>query len=88
MAKKQKVDTPRDGKAWCDVVNDVPLPPIVGKMTLEGLRDADRGYRINGKGEHIPVLPAVADRIGAIIVQQKEDKERLALEIICARMRR
>jgi len=28
MSAKPKVDTPRDGKAWCDVVND-PIPQHV-----------------------------------------------------------
>ena len=32
-----------------------PLPPpILQNLTLEGLRDHQRGYRINGQGERIP----------------------------------
>ena len=68
MAKKQKLDTPRDGKAWADVVNKEPMPPTVAdKMTLEGLRDAQRGYRIDGNGNRIPVDPPVRSGIGDIL---------------------
>lgn len=89
MKRKQKLDTPRTGKAWCDVVNKEPLPPsIIGRMTLEGIRDAQRGYRYDGQGNRIPVPQPVADPIGAIIAGQKEDRERAAREVIFARMRR
>lgn len=87
--KKQKVDTPRDGKAWCDTVNTAqPLPSIIGNMTLEGMRDADRGYRIGARGERIPVLPPVRSVIGEITAQQKEDQETAKREAIFRRMHR
>lgn len=31
-----------------------PPPPILQNLTLEGLRDHQRGYSINGKGERVP----------------------------------
>lgn len=41
--KKQTLDTPRDGKAWCDVVNKEPLPKqptrsvmAIGKCNADG----------------------------------------------------
>ncbi len=32
--KQQTVDTPRDGKAWCDIVNTEPLPATATRSVL------------------------------------------------------
>lgn len=41
--KKQTVDTPRDGKSWCDTVNNTPMPQgatrtvvVIGKCDANG----------------------------------------------------
>lgn len=43
-ANMQKVDTPRDGKAWCDVVNQAPMPAQPARNALAiGSCDKDGG---------------------------------------------
>lgn len=54
---RQKVDTPRTGRAWCDVVNkEAPPPAVWHKMTLE-----DQVKALKGE------IPLVRSRIQDII---------------------
>ncbi len=40
--RKPTLDTPRDGKAWCDVVNSEPMPAVPMNKTMAiGSCDAD-----------------------------------------------
>jgi len=85
---KQKVDTPRDGKAWADTVNTQPLPPTMyHKLTLEGIRDVQRGFSYNSKGEKVaPPEVCYNDPIGDILRDRAEVDRHNALESAVARM--
>ena len=61
MTRTEALSLFRDSKGgmctdcYLEHQREQPLPPpILQNLTLEGLRDHQRGYRINGKGDHIP----------------------------------
>ncbi|GAC1605827.1 MAG: hypothetical protein NVS3B3_04460 [Aquirhabdus sp.] len=44
--KPNKLDTPRDGKAWCDVVNTQPMTKLTRPVLAIGTCNADgSGYK-------------------------------------------